>query len=80
MVHEVHEIEALDLLLPLFVPQVGVVDLKLLCLLEDGPSEALVDVHIHRQPFFNVLTAIMASFYDREDLSPNSGSCKAPRA
>ena len=78
MVHDVHEVKALDLLLPLFVPQVSVVDLNFLCLLKDGPPEGLIDVNFHRQPFFNVLTAIMASFYGREDFSPHSGSIEAP--
>jgi hypothetical protein len=80
MVHDVHEVKALDLLLPLFVPQVSVVDLNFLSLLKDGPPEGLLDVNFHRQPFFNVFTAVMASFNCREDLSPNSGSIKAPCA
>ena len=78
MVHDVHEVEALDLLLPLFISHVGVIDLNLLCLLENGAPIGLVDVNFHRQTFFDVLTAIVASFYGREDLSPNSGGIKAP--
>jgi hypothetical protein len=78
MVHDIHEVEALDLLLPLLIPKVGVIDLNLLCLLKDGAPEGLIDVDFLRQSFFNVLTAIMASFYGREDFSPNSSSIKAP--